>query len=193
MSEETIDATLRDEFAKAIIPALIATAADPRLDSMVDGASSLLSAARSFGWESPSDMHGEDGEPLTLAEVLAGEAFDLANAMVRERERPEPPVVPVGGECISSGTPGRAPARPVPAPSRTTQLGGHPEPSADTPTEPPAGPSKDHQSSGEPSEPAGERGHNPKTCRHLQQHQTPDGSPETPGFPLNSRQSEQER
>ena len=190
MSDSNV--SLRDEFAKAIIPALIATAADPRLDSMVDGASSLLSAARSFGWESPSDMHGEDGEPLTLAEVLAGEAFDLANAMVRERERPEPPVVPVGGECISSGTPGRAPARPVPAPSRTTQLGGHPEPSADTPTEPPAGPSKDQQSSGGDFPAGTERECNRGNCRHLQQQPAAAGSAETPGFPLNSRQSEQE-
>ena len=183
MSDSNV--TLRDEFAKAIIPALIATAADPRLDSMVDGASSLLSAARSFGWCAPSSMHGEDGELLSLADLLACEAFDIADAMMKERERVLPPVE---GTLGSSPSIRFARAQAAPGPSRTTQLGGTPEPSAGSPESP----SLDHKSSGEPSEPAGECGHNPNTCRCLQQHQAPDGSPETPGFPLFSSQSESE-
>ena len=176
MSDSNV--TLRDEFAKAIIPALIATAADPRLDSMVDGASSLLSAARSFGWCAPSSMHGEDGELLSLADLLACEAFDIADAMMKERERVLPPVE---GTLGSSPSIRFARTHDVPdVPQSTPHPGPIPGASHGTPTEAPAAPSTDMESSGGDFPAGSERECNPGNCRCLQQQPAAAGSVETP-------------
>ncbi|NQT17367.1 MAG: hypothetical protein HQ582_31725 [Planctomycetes bacterium] len=81
--------TVRDLFAAAALVGLLATVADRQSDGMTDSDASILETARTCGWESPSNLHGEDGAPLTLAETIASEAFSLADAMMKER-RPAP-------------------------------------------------------------------------------------------------------
>ena len=85
-----LDVTLRDRFAMAALPPLIATAADRRASGTVlRGREAIVEAARSCGWESETELHdGADGPQFTLANFLAMEAYTLADAMIRQRERP---------------------------------------------------------------------------------------------------------
>ena len=125
MSEKTTNVTLRDEFAKAIIPALIATAANRNTSGdLIESGESLVEVARLHGWSAETTLHDEDRGPFTIAGFLASEAYELADALMRERGRPGSPVVPVGGESDAEDTPGHVLAHPVPAPRRSTPRSG---------------------------------------------------------------------
>ncbi len=83
------DATLRDRFAMAALPALITTAADREASgSVLSRRESVVEAARSYGWESETDLHDEGNGPYRLADFIAMEAYTLADAMMGQRERP---------------------------------------------------------------------------------------------------------
>ena len=119
MSDSNV--TLRDEFAKAIIPALIATAADPSASGdMVEEGESIVAIARVNGWQSETSLHDGKDPPFTLAGFIAMEAYEIADALMRERTRPVFPMAPIGGREPSVETLGHSPAHPVPDATRTT-------------------------------------------------------------------------
>ena len=115
--------------------------------------------------------------PQTAPDHWCGEGLPRDNPPPAEGRHGEGETL--GCACVSA----------VPAPAQSTpHQGDTPKPSAESP-EPP---STDMESSGGAFPAGAERGHNPNPCRCLQQQPTAHGGPETPGFPLNSCQSESE-
>jgi hypothetical protein len=84
-------ATFRDMFAAAALQALVATSRDPRvaadLLSPSDVGESLMSAARHNGWSDKTNLGDGNSGPFTLAGLLASDAYELADAMLAEREK----------------------------------------------------------------------------------------------------------
>ena len=131
MSDSNV--SLRDEFAKAIIPALIATAANPKASGdMVEEGESIVAIARVNGWQSETSLHDGKDPPFTLAGFIAMEAYEIADALMRERTRPVFPMAPIGGREPSVETLGHSPAHPIPDVTQsTTQSGAIPDGPAD--------------------------------------------------------------
>ena len=86
-------ATLRDMFAAAALQALVTTSRDPRVaadllstNDVESDRDSFMSVARP-GWSNKTNLHDGNDGPFTLAGILASDAYELADAMLAEREK----------------------------------------------------------------------------------------------------------
>lgn len=83
--------SLRDYFAAAALTGLLVTtgmkAAGGDLTSGED--ESICNDARTCGWGSPATngLQDENGKKLTWLEIVSGEAYEFADAMLCERDR----------------------------------------------------------------------------------------------------------
>ena len=87
MNEKQDNTSLRDTFAAHALVGLIVTAGSPHASGDLSSGedASLVEDARCGGWGAELNIKDEKGEAYSLSRLIAEEAYEVADAMLRER------------------------------------------------------------------------------------------------------------